>query len=135
MMTFLLLLLAAPAQTTEAVVVQKTETVGAGSSPVIRGNGLKRTVQCNRARVTVDGSGNEVVMRGPCERVAIHGANHVVSIEEVGTLTVLGSGHRVQWVRGLGGKEPKVSAGATGSAVIRISAEDFARLPVPTSHP
>lgn len=135
MMAFLLFALAAPAQTTETVVVQKTETVDAGTSPVIRGQGLKRTVQCNRARVTVDGSGNEVVMHGPCERVAIHGTNHVVSIEEAGTLTVLGSGHRVQWVRGLDGKDPKVTTSATGSAVIRISAEDFARLPVPTSHP
>jgi hypothetical protein len=126
----------APAQTVkvETTTVQ-SETIDAGTSPVIRGDGLKRTVQCNRARVTVDGSGNEVVMRGPCERVAIHGSNHRVTIEEVGTLSVLGSGHKVQWVRGLDGKDPKITQGASDSSVVRISPEDFARLPVPTSRP
>jgi hypothetical protein len=73
------------------------------------------------------------VMRGPCERVAVHGTGHTVAIEEVGTLSVLGSGHQVRWVRGLDGKEPKVTNGAASSAVTRISAEDFAALPVPTS--
>jgi len=122
-----LLILAAPA----TALAQATETVGAGTSPVIRGDGLKRTVYCNRARVTVEGNGNEVVMHGPCERVAIHGTNHRVAIEEVGSLTLVGSGHQVQWVRGLDGKEPKITKSASESTVVRISKEDFARLPVP----
>jgi hypothetical protein len=112
---------------------QSTQTVDAGTSPVIRGDGQKRTVYCNRARVTVEGNGNEVVMRGTCERVAIHGTNHRIAIEEVGSLSILGSGHQVRWVRGLDGKEPKVANGAQASTVTRISPEDFARLPVPTS--
>jgi hypothetical protein len=124
-----LLLAASPA----AVPAQTNETVGAGTSPVIRGVGLKRTVYCSRARVTVDGSRNEIVMHGPCERVAVHGTDNRVAIEELGTLSVIGSGHQVQWVRGVDGKEPKISNDASGSAVLRISKEEFAKLPVPTS--
>lgn len=126
---------AAPAQTVkvETTTVQTAERVDAGTSPVVRGDGLKRSVTCNRGRVTVEGSRNELVLRGPCERVAIHGTGHRVAIEEVGTLSVLGSGHQVRWVRGLDGKPPKITSSAADSAVERISAEAFAALPVPTS--
>ena len=47
--TLVLLALAAPA------LPQAARTEDAGTSPVIRGDGLKRTVHCNRARVTVHG--------------------------------------------------------------------------------
>ena len=134
-----LLLLAASPATAQTVKVQSTtvqtsEHVTAGTSPVIRGDGLKRTVTCNRGRVTIQGDGNEVVMRGPCERVAIQGSNHRVAIEEVGSLTVNGSGHRVQWVRGLDGRQPKITSSGTETTVEQITAETFAALPVPTSH-
>jgi hypothetical protein len=127
---------AAAAQTikVETTTVQTSEHVSAGVSPVIRGDGLKRTVTCNRGRVTVQGDGNEIVMRGPCERVAIQGSNHRVAIEEVGSLTVLGGGHRVQWVRGLDGRQPKITSSGTETTVEQITAQAFAALPVPTSH-
>jgi hypothetical protein len=134
-----LLLLAASAATAQTVkvettTVQTSEHVSAGTSPVIRGDGLKRTVTCNRGRVTIQDNGNEIVMRGPCERVAIQGSNHRVAIEEVGSLTVNGTGHRVQWVRGLDGRQPKITSSGTGTTVEPITAATFAALPVPTSH-
>jgi hypothetical protein len=113
---------------------QSGRTEPAGSSPLIEGDGLKRTVFCQRARVTVRGSGNEVVMHGPCERVAVFGTDHRIAIEEVGSLSVQGSGHRVRWVRGLDGGPPKISERATGTTVERISPEDFAKIPPPTAH-
>lgn len=125
---------AAPGQTVkvETTTVQ-VENVDAGTSPVIRGDGLKRTVTCNRGRVTVDGRRNEVVLRGPCERIAIHGQGHRVAVEQVGTLSLIGSDHHVQWVRGIDGKPPRITDGSSGSTVGQITARDFAALPVPTS--
>lgn len=124
----------AVAQSTRTeTVVQTARTEDAGTSPVIRGDGLKRTVQCNRARVTVHGHGNEIVMRGPCERVAVFGTDHRIAIEEVGSLSLQGSGHEVRWVRGLDGKQPTIGTHADSVRVTRISAEEFAALPVPTS--
>ena len=122
----------AQATRTETV-VQTSRTEDAGTSPVIRGDGLKRTVQCNRARVTVHGRGNEIVMRGPCERVAVFGTDHRITIEEVGSLSLQGSGHDVRWVRGLDGKEPTVTSHGDSIGVKRITAEEFASVPVPTS--
>ena len=101
---------------------------------MIRGDDLKRTVTCNRGRVTVQGNRNEIVMRGPCERVAIQGTGHRVAVEEVGSLSVNGSGHRVHWVRGLDGRQPKITNAGTDSTVEQITAQVFAALPVPTSH-
>ena len=124
----------AVAQSTRTeTVVQTARTEDAGTSPVIRGDGLKRTVHCNRARVTVHGHGNEIVMRGPCERVAVFGTDHRIAIEEVGSLSLQGSGHEVRWVRGLDGKQPTIGTHADSVRVTRISAEEFAALPVPTS--
>lgn len=124
-----LLVLACPAP----ALAQSIQSEPAGSTPVIRGDGLKRTVFCNRARVTVHGNGNEVVMHGACERVAVFGTDHRIAIEEVGTLSVQGSGHRVRWVRGLDGGTPKVADRASGSTVERISPEDFAKIPPPVA--
>lgn len=121
------------AQTRTETVVQTSRTEDAGTSPVIRGDGLKRTVHCNRARVTVHGHGNEIVMRGPCERVAVFGTDHRIAIEELGSLSLQGSGHEVRWVRGLDGKQPTIGTHADSVRVTRISAEEFAALPVPTS--
>jgi hypothetical protein len=123
----LLLALAAPALS------QSSRTEDAGTSPVIRGDGLKRTVLCNRARVTVHGHGNEIVMRGPCDRVAVFGTDHRIAIEEVGSLSLQGSGHDVKWVRGLDGKDPNIVRHGDAISVRRISPEEFASLPVPTS--
>ena len=100
---------------------------------MIRGDGLKRTVHCNRARVTVHGRGNEIVMRGPCERVAVFGSDHRIAIEEVGSLSLQGTGHDVRWVRGLDGKEPTIGSHGDTIHVKRISPEEFASIPVPTS--
>lgn len=123
----------AQATRTETV-VQSSATESAGTSPVIRGDGLKRTVHCNRARVTVHGRGNEIVMRGPCDRVAVFGTDHRIAIEEVGSLSLQGSGHEVRWVRGLDGKEPTIASHGDSISVKRVSAEEFASIPVPTSH-
>jgi hypothetical protein len=122
----------AQATRTETV-VQTARTEDAGTSPVIRGDGLKRTVTCNRARVTVHGRGNEIVMRGPCERVAVFGSDHRIAIEEVGSLSLQGTGHEVRWVRGLDGKEPTIGSHGDSISVRRITPEEFAALPVPTS--
>ena len=73
--------LAQATRTETAVTTARTED--AGSSPVIRGDGLKRTVTCNRARVTVHGHANEIVMRGPCERVAVFGTDHRIAIDVI----------------------------------------------------
>ena len=67
------------------------------------------------------------------ERVAVFGTDHRIAIEEVGTLSVQGSGHRVSWVRGLDGGTPKIADRASGSTVARISPEDFAKIPTPTT--
>ena len=123
----LLLACAAPA------VPQSPQRDDAGTSPVIRGDGLKRTVFCNRGRVTVHGHGNEIVMKGPCERVAVFGSDHRIAIEEVGSLSLQGTGHDVSWVRGLDGKAPSISEHGDTIRVRRISPEEFASLPVPTS--
>ena len=108
---------------------QEREVVDAGTSPVVSGTGLRRSVTCNRGRVTVEGQDNQVVMRGPCERVAIKGSGHQVWIEEVGSLSVQGTGQDVQWVRGLDGKAPKVVKSGSGHTVRQITAEEFARVP------
>jgi hypothetical protein len=117
------------------VLSQSSQREDAGTSPVIRGDGLKRTVTCNRGRVTVHGHGNEIVMRGPCERVAVFGTDHRIAIEEVGSLSLQGSGHDVKWVRGLDGREPSVTSHGDSISVKRISAEEFANIPTPTSRP
>jgi hypothetical protein len=108
---------------------QEREVVDAGTSPVISGTGLRRSLTCNRGRVTVEGRDNQVVMRGPCERVAVKGSGHRVVIEEVGSLSVQGSGQDVQWVRGLDGKDPKVTTAGSGHSVRKITAEEFAKVP------
>jgi hypothetical protein len=108
---------------------QEREVVDAGTSPVISGTGERRSVTCNRGRVTVEGQDNQVVMRGPCERVAIKGSGHKVVIEEMGSLSVQGSSQDVQWVRGLDGKAPKVVRAGTGHSVRQITAEEFAKMP------
>lgn len=108
---------------------QEREVVDAGTSPVIAGEGQRRAVTCNRGRVTVEGRDNQVVMRGPCERVAIKGSGHKVVVEEVGSLSVQGSGQDVQWLRGLDGKEPKVTQSGSGHTVRHITAEEFAKAP------
>ena len=68
-------------------------------------------------------------MRGPCERVAIKGSGHKVVIEEVGSLSVQGSGQDVQWLRGLDGKAPKVTTAGSGHSVRQMTAEEFAKVP------
>ena len=59
--------------------------------------------------------------------------HHRIAIEEVGSLSLQGSGHDVRWVRGLDGKEPTIGAHGDSVRVTRISAEEFAAIPVPTS--
>jgi len=108
---------------------QEREVVDAGTSPVVSGTALRRSITCNRGRVTVEGQDNQVVMRGPCERVAIKGSGHRVWIEEFGSLSVQGNGHDVQWVRGLDGKEPKVTQSGSGHTVRKITAEEFLKVP------
>jgi hypothetical protein len=108
---------------------QERAVVDAGTSPVVSGTGLRRSVTCNRGRVTVEGRDNQVVMRGPCERVAIKGSGHKVVIEEVGSLSVQGSRQEVQWVHGLDGKDPKVTTSGSGHTVRRITAEEYALVP------
>jgi hypothetical protein len=108
---------------------QEREVVDAGTSPVVSGTGQRRAVTCNRGRVTVEGQDNQVVMRGPCERVAIKGSGHKVVIEEVGSLSVQGSAQDVQWVRGLDGKDPKVTTSGSGHTVRKITAEEYAKVP------
>lgn len=119
----LLLLLASPA------LAQERQVVDAGTSPVVSGEGLRRAVTCNRGRVTIEGRDNEVVLRGPCDRVAVKGSGHKVAIEEVGSLSVQGSGQDVRWVRGLDGKDAKVTQSGSGHTVRRITADEFAQLP------
>jgi ABC-type Fe3+-hydroxamate transport system substrate-binding protein len=130
--TLLLLACAGPAASQTTVTQSTTQREDVGTSPVIRGDGLKRTVFCNRGRVTVHGRGNEIVMRGPCERVAVFGSDHRIAIEEVGSLSLQGSGHVVSWVRGLDGKPPTIGRHGEDVSVKRISPEEFASLPVPT---
>jgi hypothetical protein len=108
---------------------QEREVVDAGTSPVVSGTGERRSVTCNRGRVTVEGLNNQVVMRGPCERVAIKGSGHRIVIEEMGSLSVQGSSQDVQWVRGLDGKAPKIVRAGTGHSVRQITAEEFAKVP------
>ena len=108
---------------------EQREVVDAGTSPVISGTGERRSVTCNRGRVTVEGLNNQVVMRGPCERVAVKGSGHKVVIEEVGSLSVQGSGQDVQWLRGLDGKAPKVTTAGSGHSVRQMTAEEFAKVP------
>ncbi len=120
----LALLLAAP-----VAVAQEREVVDAGTSPVVSGEGLRRAVTCNRGRVAVEGRDNQVVMRGPCERVAVKGSGHKVVIEEVGSLSVQGSDQDVRWVRGLDGKAPKVVRVGSGHSVRQITAEELAQVP------
>ncbi|MET0553281.1 MAG: DUF3060 domain-containing protein [Vicinamibacteria bacterium] len=108
---------------------QQREVVDAGTSPVIAGTGERRSVTCNRGRVTVEGRDNQVVMRGPCERVAIKGSGHKVVMEEVGSLSIQGSGQDVQWVRGLDGRDPKVTQSGSGHTVRKITAEEYAKVP------
>jgi hypothetical protein len=108
---------------------QEREIVDAGTSPVISGTGERRSVTCNRGRVTVEGRDNQVVMRGPCERVAVKGSGHRVVIEEVGSLSVQGSAQDVQWVRGLDGKDAKVTTSGSGHTVRKITAEEYAKVP------
>jgi hypothetical protein len=108
---------------------QEREVMDAGTSPVISGTGERRSVTCNRGRVTVEGRDNQVVMRGPCERVAIKGSGHKVVIEETGSLSVQGTGNDVQWLRGLDGKDPKVTTSGSGHSVRKITAEEFAKVP------
>lgn len=112
-----------------AASAEQREVVDAGTSPVVSGTGERRSVTCNRGRVTVEGRDNQVVMRGPCERVAIKGSGHKVVIEEVGSLSIQGSGQDVQWVRGLDGKDPKVTRSGSGHTVRRITAEEYAQVP------
>ena len=119
----LLVLVASPS------LAQEREVVDAGTSPVVSGDELRRSVTCNRGRVTVEGRDNQVVMRGPCERVAIKGSGHRIVIEEVGSLSVQGSGHDVQWVRGLDGRDPKVTQSGSGHTVRKITAEEYAKVP------
>lgn len=120
---FVLALFALPA------LAQEREVVDAGTSPVVSGTGLRRAITCNRARVTVEGQDNQIVMRGPCERVAIKGTGHKVVIEEMGSLSVQGSGNDVQWVRGVDGKAPRVVRAGAGHSLRQITAEEFAKLP------
>jgi Protein of unknown function (DUF3060) len=108
---------------------QEREVVEAGTSPVVSGTGQRRAITCNRGRVTVEGQDNQVVMRGPCERVAIKGSGHKVVIEEMGSLSVQGSNQDVQWVRGLDGKAPKVVRVGTGHSVRQITPDEFAQVP------
>jgi hypothetical protein len=122
-LTFALALIALPA------LAQEREVVDAGTSPVVSGTGERRSVTCNRGRVTVEGLNNQVVMRGPCERVAIKGSGHRIVIEEMGSLSVQGSSQDVQWVRGLDGKAPKIVRAGTGHSVRQITAEEFAKVP------
>jgi hypothetical protein len=122
-LTFALALIALPA------LAQEREVVDAGTSPVVSGTGERRSVTCNRGRVTVEGLNNQVVMRGPCERVAIKGSGHRIVIEEMGSLSVQGSSQDVQWVRGLEGKAPKIVRAGTGHSVRQITAEEFAKVP------
>jgi hypothetical protein len=111
------------------LLAKEREVVDAGASPVISGTGERRSVTCNRGRVTVEGLNNQVVMRGPCERVAIKGSGHKVVIEEVGSLSVQGSGQDVQWLRGLDGKAPKVTTAGSGHSVRQMTPEEFAKVP------
>jgi hypothetical protein len=118
-----ILLLAVPG------LAQEREVVDAGTSPVVSGTGQRRAITCNRGRVTIEGQDNQIVMRGPCERVAIKGSGHKVVIEEMGSLSVQGSGHDVQWVRGVDGKAPRVVRAGAGHSLRQITAEEFAKVP------
>jgi Protein of unknown function (DUF3060) len=108
---------------------QEREVVDAGTSPVVSGTGERRSVTCNRGRVTVEGLDNQVVMRGPCERVAIKGSGHRIVLEEMGSLSVQGSNQDIQWVRGLDGKAPKIVKVGSGHSVRQITPEEFAKVP------
>jgi hypothetical protein len=72
------------------------------------------------------GQDNQVVMRGPVRARRDQGQRPPGLIEEVGSLSVQGTGQDVQWVRGLDGKAPKVVKSGSGHSVRQITAEEFA---------
>ena len=71
------------------------------------------------------GSGRPVVL--------LHGLTATHRYVVMGSKALQCSGHDVRWVRGRGGKEPTVASHGDSISVKRITAEEFASIPVPTS--
>ena len=74
----------------------------------VGGARVKRTLVGPAKNLTMLGSYCEITFVGKCGRLEINGSGNIVLIEEVADIVLYGSNNTVKFVRGRGGKQPKM---------------------------
>jgi hypothetical protein len=107
--------------------------------------GSDKIVTCDDQNVTVTGNGGLVMISGRSVRLTIHGQNtevycdiaqdvqilgngNKINLGALGTGTILGSGNKLSWEKGIAGKPPVVKAqGSNNEAKIAVPVKSTIR--------
>lgn len=73
-----------------------------------------------KGEVQVSGNSHIVTLDGECAKVSVSGNSHVVNVDGVAKLSVSGNNNKVTWVRGVDGKDPKVSKSGNMNSVVKV---------------
>jgi DUF3060 family protein len=102
--------------------------LGAGGEDLtVTGLNLERTITCDERDVVVEGVGNRLTLRGRCQDVTVHGTDHVIHVERLGSLHLTGMNNRVEWEAALRGDRPDIHNTGINNRAVRAEGRSTAR--------
>jgi len=93
------------------------------SDPVsINGRDQTKTGACTKFnRMTVNGSGNTVTIKGPCRQIMVNGDENTVTADAAMEFVLNGTGNTIRYSRYVNGKRPSVRENRAGNVIEKIS--------------
>ena len=76
---------------------------------VIKESKDAQTFNAEGQDVTVNGNGNKVTIKGSCHALTISGDSNKVSVAEVASIALSGTGNEVSWGSADGGEKPQIT--------------------------
>ncbi|MEW6734664.1 MAG: DUF3060 domain-containing protein [Acidobacteriota bacterium] len=86
---------------------------------VIRDNGGRLDIKCQRRDVEVRGNRNDIILHGRCRRVSVLGNENRVNIKVVDEIDISGNNNDVWWLDGFDGRHPRISNRGRNNTVNR----------------
>ncbi|MBA3770729.1 MAG: DUF3060 domain-containing protein [Blastocatellia bacterium] len=74
-------------------------------------------------RMTVNGTGNTVTIKGPCRQIMVNGDENTVIADAAMEFVLNGTGNTIRYSRYVNGKRPSVRENRVGNVVEKISSD------------
>lgn len=88
-------LLSAGAQSIKSIAVEQTEEQ---KEIVIEGVGITKTIEATSEKnIRIEGTNNKITIIGACNAIKIEGVDNVVTVDEVKSVSIEGTGNKVNY--------------------------------------